>query len=93
MENKIHFLLFYSNYLIRKFKFIGSRPIAPQLLSSDQNNLQIRDPYQISGGKDVFLMKDSSSFFAIFGYFLWTHKLYLILQEDHENRVLFSSAQ
>ena len=35
-------------------KYTGNRPIAPQLLSWGQNNLQIRDPHQISGGTDVF---------------------------------------
>jgi hypothetical protein len=31
--------------------------ISPQLLRCDQNNLQIRDPHQISGGTYVFLKK------------------------------------
>jgi hypothetical protein len=35
-------------------KYTGNRPIAPQLLSYDQNNSQIRDPHQISGRTDVF---------------------------------------
>jgi hypothetical protein len=35
-------------------KYTGNRPIAPQLLSWDKKNLQIRDPHQISGGTDVF---------------------------------------
>ena len=35
-------------------KYTGNRPIAPQLLSCGENNLQIRDPHQISGRTDVF---------------------------------------
>ena len=69
---------------IRKLKIVrkytGNRPIAPQLLSCDQNNSQIRDPRQISGRIDVFKTKSmtwpkkiflgySSAFFAIFDDF------------------------
>ena len=92
---------------IRKLKIVrkytGSRPIAPQLLSCDQNNSQIRDPRQISGGTEVFQTKSMRwpkkffpelvqrflRFSTIFGYFLWKHELYPILHKDHENRVLF----
>ena len=35
-------------------KYTGNRLIAPQLLSCDENNSQIRDPHQISGRTDVF---------------------------------------
>ena len=35
-------------------KYTGNRPIAPQLLSCDQNNLQIRDPREISDRINVF---------------------------------------
>ncbi len=38
-------------------KYTRNRPIAPQLLSCDQNNLQIRDPREISDKIDVFKMK------------------------------------
>ena len=38
-------------------KYTGNRPIAPQLLICDQNNLQIRDPREISDRIDVFKTK------------------------------------
>ena len=48
-------------WAIRKLKIYrkqtGTRPIAPQLLSCDQNNLQIRDPREISDKIDVFKTK------------------------------------
>ncbi len=54
MENKAHFLLL-GNWKTQIYrKYIENTPIAPQLLSSDQNNFQIRDPHQISGGTDIF---------------------------------------
>ena len=43
--------------VIPKLKLSGNRPLAPQLLSCVQNNSQIRDPRQISGGIDVFKTK------------------------------------
>ena len=59
-------------------KYTGNRLIAPQLLSCDQNNSQIRDR-QISGRIDVFKTKsmtwpkkislNTSSIFAIFDDF------------------------
>ena len=54
MENKAYFLLL-GNYKTQIYrKSTGNTPIAPQLLSSNQNNLQIRDLHQISGETDVF---------------------------------------
>ncbi len=48
-------------WVIRKLKIVrkytGSRPIAPQLLSCDQNNSQIRDPRRISDMINVFKIK------------------------------------
>jgi hypothetical protein len=48
-------------WVIRKLKIVrkytGSRPIAPQLLSCDQNNSQIRDPRRISDRINVFKIK------------------------------------
>ena len=46
---------------IRKLKIVrkytGNRLMAPQLLSCDPNNSQIRDPRQISGRTGVFKTK------------------------------------
>ena len=57
VENKVHFLLLDNKKTQIYRKHTGSTLIAPQLLSCDQNNLQIRDPHQISVGPDVFKTK------------------------------------
>jgi hypothetical protein len=78
-------------WVIRKLKIVrkytGSRPIAPQLLSCDQNNSQIRDPRRISDRINVFKIKSMTwpkknfselypSIFAIFDDFrvFWMDK-------------------
>ena len=54
MENEVHFLLLGNKKTQIYRKYIENTPIAPQLLSCDQNNFQISDPHQISGGNDIF---------------------------------------
>jgi hypothetical protein len=91
VENKVHFLLLGNKKTQIYRKHTGSKLIAPQLLSCDQNNLQIRDPHQISVGPDVFQTKSMTwkknfselhsrflRFSTIFGYFGWKHELYRI---------------